>query len=42
MICAQKNLELVGLGRMSTVEKLLEQNGGEVGKPEKPAIMIEK
>ncbi len=42
MICAQKNLELVGLGRMSTVEKLLEQNGVGVGKPEKPAIMIEK
>ena len=34
--------EMVGLGRMSTVEKLLEQNGVEVGKPEKPAIMIEK
>ena len=42
MICAQKNLELVGLGRMSTVEKLLEQNGVGVGKPEKPAIIIEK
>lgn len=41
MICAQKNLELVGLGRMSTVERMLEQNGVEIGRPQKPAVEIE-
>lgn len=42
LIYTQKNLELVGLGRMSTVEHMLVENGSRVGRPEKPAVMIEK
>lgn len=39
---SQKEIELVGLGRMSTVEKLLEENNVNVGKPSKPAKNIKK
>ena len=36
----QTTIELVSLGKMSTVEDLLEKNGVNVGKPEKPATII--
>lgn len=37
---AQKTVELARLGRLTTVETLLEQNGSEVTLPEKPADII--
>lgn len=39
---SQKTIELVGLGKMSTVEKLLQDNNVNVGKPTKPAKSIKK
>lgn len=38
----QTTVELVGLGKMSTVEEMLQKNGVNVCKPEKPATIIEK
>ena len=38
----QTYIELVGLGKMSTVEEMLEENGVKVGKPAKPAKMIRR
>lgn len=37
-----KNAELVELGRMSTVQKLLEENGSELSISENPINIIEK
>ncbi len=37
---AQKTVELVSLGRMTTVQKMLEEKGSKVTIPEKPAIKI--
>lgn len=38
----QTTVELVGMGRMSTVEEMLRKNNVNIGKPEKPATIIEK
>lgn len=38
---AQKTVSLVSLNRISTVERLLEEHGSDVGLPEKPADRIE-
>ncbi|MCR5002929.1 MAG: hypothetical protein K5984_01025 [Bacteroidales bacterium] len=37
---AQKTVELVSLGRMTTVERMLEEKGSKVSVPEKPAIKV--
>lgn len=37
---AQKTCEYVGLDRISTIEKMLEEKGSEVKAPEKPADLI--
>ena len=37
---AQKTYEIVGLDRIATVEKMLEEAGSEVKAPEKPADVI--
>lgn len=37
---SQKTVELVSLGRMSTVQRLLEESGSDVGLPEEPADRI--
>jgi hypothetical protein len=37
---AQKTYELVGLDRIATVEKMLEEAGSQVKAPEKPADVI--
>ena len=37
---AQKTVELARLGRLTTVEGLLEQNGSDVTLPDKPADII--
>ena len=39
---AQKTVEYVSLGRLSTVKELLEEKGSEVGIPDKPAARIDK
>jgi len=39
---AQKNVQLVGLNRMTTVEKLLQEKGSEVTLPTQQPINIEK
>lgn len=39
---AQKTVEYVSLGRLSTVKGLLEEEGSDVGIPDKPASKIEK
>ena len=39
---AQKTVQIARLGRLSTVEQLLEENGSEVTLPEKPADVIRK
>lgn len=39
---SQKNIELVSLGRMSTVEKMLQENNINIGRAEKPAQYVEK
>ncbi len=38
----QTSVELVSLGKMSTVEDLLKENNVNIGKPTKPATMIRK
>lgn len=37
---AQKTVELARLGRMSTIQRMLEADGSELGIPEKPAERI--
>lgn len=37
---AQKTYEIVGLDRIATVEKMLEESGSQVKAPEKPADVI--
>ena len=39
---AQKTVQIARLGRLSTVEQLLEENGSDVTLPEKPADVIRK
>lgn len=39
---AQKTVEMVSLGRMSTIQKLLEEKGSEVTVPQKPATIIQR
>ena len=39
---AQKTVELARLGRITTVERLLEENGSDVTLPDKPADIINK
>ena len=39
---AQKTVQIARLGRLSTVERLLEENGSDVTLPEKPADVIKK
>ena len=39
---AQKTVELARLGRITTVERLLEENGSDVTLPDKPADIIRK
>ncbi len=39
---AQKTVQIARLGRLSTVEQLLEDNGSDVTLPEKPADVIRK
>ena len=39
---AQKTVQIARLGRLSTVERLLEENGSEVTLPQKPADAIRK
>lgn len=39
---AQKTYEIVGLDRIATVEKMLEEAGSQVKAPEKPADVIRK
>ena len=39
---ANKNCEIIGLSRISTVEKMLEDAGSDVGIPETPAYTIRK
>jgi len=39
---AQKTVELVSLNRLTTIQKLLEQDSSKVTIPEKPAILIKK
>lgn len=39
---AQKTCEYVGLDRISTIERMLEEKGSEVKAPEKPADMIKR
>ena len=38
---AQKTYEIVGLDRIATIEKMLEESGSKVKAPEKPADVIE-
>ncbi len=39
---AQKTCEYVGLGRISTIETMLEEKGSEIKAPEKPADVIKR
>ena len=39
---ANKTCEIIGLSRISTVEKMLEESGSELRIPEEPAYTIEK
>lgn len=39
---AQKTVQIARLGRISTVENLLEENGSQVTLPEKPADIVKK
>lgn len=39
---AQKTVELARLGRLTTVESLLETNGSDVTLPDKPATLIKQ
>ena len=39
---AQKTCEYVGLDRISTIERMLEEKGSDVKAPEKPADVIKK
>ena len=39
---ANKNCEIIGLSRLSTVEKMLEEAGSEIRIPETPAYTIKK
>ena len=37
---ANKTCEIVGLSRISTIERMLEESGSEIGIPENPAYII--
>ena len=39
---ANKTCEIIGLSRISTVEKMLEESGSELRIPENPAYTIKK